>query len=126
MTRLPNWKKRLTAYLAEVVDRPFKPGQHDCALFVAGAVQAMTGDDLAKGWRGYRSLTAGRRALAKRGYSDQVALAASMLPRSPRPWRRRATWQWSQATMVLPSVLCRAKWCLCCGVRGWQSCRVSQ
>jgi len=80
MTRLPNWKKRLTAYLAEVVDRPFKPGQHDCALFVAGAVQAMTGDDLAKGWRGYRSLTAGRRALAKRGYSDQVALAASMLP----------------------------------------------
>ena len=80
MTRLPNWKTRLTTYLAEVVDRPFKPGQHDCALFVAGAVQAMTGDDPARGWRGYRSLTAGRRALAKRGYSDQVALAASMLP----------------------------------------------
>ena len=80
MTRLPNWKKRLTAYLAEVVDRPFKPGQHDCALFVAGAVQAMTGDDPARGWRGYRSLASGRQALAKRGYSDQVALAASMLP----------------------------------------------
>ena len=40
----------------------------------------MTGDDPARGWRGYRSLESGRQALAKRGYSDQVALAASLLP----------------------------------------------
>lgn len=80
MKRLPDWKSRLTAYLAAIGTRPFKPGQHDCALFVAGAVETMTGDDPARGWRGYRSLAEGRRALARRGYADQVALVASLLP----------------------------------------------
>lgn len=79
--RLPDWRVRLTDYLAEVARHPLRPGRHDCALFVAGAVRAMTGSDPARGWRGkYRSLAAGQRALEARGYADHVALVAAWCP----------------------------------------------
>lgn len=58
--RLPDWRPRLVAYLEEVRTRPFAYGQHDCALFAAGAVEAMTGVDLADGHRGqYATLRTG-------------------------------------------------------------------
>lgn len=75
------WQARLTAYLAASSTTPFRPGRLDCATFAAGAVEAMTGVDLAADWRGkYRTLEAGRARLAKAGYADQVALVASLLP----------------------------------------------
>lgn len=58
--RLRDWRPRLVAYLETVREQPFVYGQHDCALFVAGAVQAMTGEDLATAYRGrYQSLKTG-------------------------------------------------------------------
>lgn len=82
------WQIRLAAYLNDCSRRPLEYGQHDCALFAAGAVQAMTGIDLAEGWRGrYTTLRGGLRVLRAQGYADQVALAAAHLPEtvSPRP-----------------------------------------
>ena len=76
MTRLPDWKPRLIAYLATVARRPYRPGRHDCALFVAGGVAAMTGIDLAAEWRGYASLREGRARLAEAGIEDLAGLAA--------------------------------------------------
>lgn len=79
MTRLPDWRSRLRDYLEAVARRPFKPGVHDCALFVAGGVEAMTGVDPAAEWRGkYRSLKKGRAMVG-----DMVALAADLLPEVP-------------------------------------------
>lgn len=79
MTRFPDWRSRLRDYLETVARRPFKAGQHDCALFVAGGVEAMTGVDPAAEWRGkYRSLKKGR-AMA----GDMVAIAADLLPEVP-------------------------------------------
>lgn len=52
-------------------------------MFAAGAVHAMTGVDLARGWRGYRSLEQGRRSLQKRGYEDQADLASAFFPVVP-------------------------------------------
>ncbi len=80
MNRLPDWRRRLELYLRDASTRPFRPGRHDCALFAAGAVKAMTGTDLAKGWRGYSSLKAGQTKLSKEGFDDHIALAASILP----------------------------------------------
>lgn len=81
MTRFPDWRGRLCAYLAQVSTRRYRPGQHDCALFVAGAVEVMTGEDLAAGWRGrYRSLDRGRALLADAGHDDMIAFAATRLP----------------------------------------------
>lgn len=67
-TRLPDWRPRLAAYLEEVRTRPFAYGGHDCALFAAGAVEAMTGTDLAADYRGrYGSLKEGLK-LVKGGH----------------------------------------------------------
>lgn len=77
--RRRDWRPRLAAYLGEVARRGFRPGRHDCALFVAGAVEAMTGEDLAARWRGqYRSLKAGQLALQADGYADHVDLVAHL------------------------------------------------
>lgn len=85
ITRLPDWRARLADYLAEVAGRRFRPGSHDCALFAAGAVAAMTGHDLAAEWRGkYLSLGAGRAMLRARGYADHIDLASEYFrPVSP-------------------------------------------
>ena len=78
--RLPDWKQHLTLYLADVARRPFAPGVHDCALFAAGAVQAMTGVDMAAPFRGrYRTLAGGSRILKAAGFVDHIALAAARL-----------------------------------------------
>lgn len=68
--RKPDWRSRLTGYLAAHSATPFKPGKFDCALFCAGAVQAMTGFDAARGWRGYRTLDAGFRKLESAGFEN--------------------------------------------------------
>lgn len=76
--RFPDWRPRLVAYMARVAPLPFRPGVHDCALFVAGAVAAMTGTDPARGWRGcYTTLRGGLRVLRRAGFADHVALVAS-------------------------------------------------
>ena len=71
----------LIAYAAEAGTRPFRPGRNDCALFAAGWVKQLTGQDLARGWRGtYRSLKRGQQFLEEAGFADHVALAAAQLP----------------------------------------------
>lgn len=84
MNRKTDWRKELVAYLSSVNRADFKAGQHDCALFAAGAVKVMTGEDLAKGWRGkYRSLKRGRELLKQNGFADHIELAASLLEEVP-------------------------------------------
>lgn len=75
--RHPDWKLRLISYVGTCAKIPFAYGQHDCALFAAGCIAAMTGVDLAAEWRGtYTSLKGGLAALKRAGYADHLALAA--------------------------------------------------
>ena len=77
ISRKPTWHADLTAYLAQAARVPFAEGVSDCALFAAGAVEAMTGVDLAARWRGrYRTTRGGLRVLRKAGYADHLALVA--------------------------------------------------
>lgn len=79
--RLPDWKARLTAYLTQAAPRPYCLGQHDCALFAAGGVQAVTGLDPAAAWRGtYATKAAGLTALRRAGHADHIAATAAALP----------------------------------------------
>lgn len=79
MSRLPDWQPRLIAYLAAASRKPFTAGAHDCALFTAGAVEAMTGLDPAAKWRGkYKTIKAGVAALRRKGHADHVGYVASM------------------------------------------------
>ena len=83
MTRRPDWRRRLTVYLADVSQAVYRPGVHDPVMFVANAVLEMTGKDIAADLRGYRS----DNGLAKRikalggieGWLD------GHLPRAARP-----------------------------------------
>lgn len=85
MTRRTDWHQRLCTFLAETADRPFAPGRHDCALFAAGAVKAVTGRDPARGWRGYRTVARGQVRLRQAGFEDHVALARSLFPQTAQP-----------------------------------------
>jgi hypothetical protein len=49
--RAPDWEDRLSTYLDRVSEEPFAWGSHDCALFAAGAVRAMSGIDPAAAFR---------------------------------------------------------------------------
>ena len=72
--RLPDWEARLGAVLDDYADRPFQWGVADCCLFVADAVQAMTGDDPAAAYRGtYSNETGARLALKRHGKKTLVA-----------------------------------------------------
>lgn len=54
--RRQDWPERLARYLSESEKKSFEWGVHDCALFVSGALQAMTDEDPAAPYRGsYRS-----------------------------------------------------------------------
>lgn len=77
--RYHDWRTRLSVYLHEIAHEPFHWGVHDCALFAAGAVEAMTGEDFAAGYRGkYKTLIGGLRKLKQSGFVDHAAMAASL------------------------------------------------
>jgi hypothetical protein len=74
IARLSDWRTRLAVYLAACREKPFAYGEHDCARFAAGAVEAVTGTDPSAGLGiRYTTLLGGRRALAARGYRDPIA-----------------------------------------------------
>ena len=78
--RFSDWQTRLQAYLGCIAREPLAYGQHDCALFAADAVRAMTGVDFAAPYRGkYATLAGGLRLLARAGFADHVALARAHL-----------------------------------------------
>ncbi len=73
--------QQLFDYLLAANQQSFRPGQHDCALFAAGWVREVTGQDLARGYRSkYRSLKRGGQVLAEAGFESHVAMAAAHLP----------------------------------------------
>jgi len=79
MKRRHDWRPALLAYMQAVAPIPFQWGRHDCALFAAGAVEAMTGEDFAAPYRGrYTTLLGGLRVLRRDGFADQAALTASL------------------------------------------------
>lgn len=79
--RRRDWQARLTAYLSLAAREPYAVGRHDCALFAAGAVEAITGHDPAGQWRGnYSTKAGGLRLLKAAGYADHLEATASHLP----------------------------------------------
>lgn len=84
MMRHQHWHVALIQYLATCARTPFAEGSNDCALFAAGAVEAMTGTDYAAPYRGrYTTTKGGLRMLRRAGFADHIALAAANLPEIP-------------------------------------------
>lgn len=71
----------LDAYLAYVRAKRFRPGSHDCGLFVAGWVKGLTGDDHGARWRGkYRSMKGLQELVKADGFESHVDYVASLFP----------------------------------------------
>lgn len=84
MDRRRDWQGRLQAVIADFRDRPFQYGRADCALFTAAAVRAMTGTDLARGLRGYRTEAEGLRKVRAKGFADHIDVFRRALPPADR------------------------------------------
>lgn len=77
--RLPDWETRLRSYIDSVRRTPFAYSVFDCALFAAGAVQAMTGVDPAESLRGrYHDAATGKQLINQLGYLDHIDMAAAL------------------------------------------------
>lgn len=83
LNRRDDWQPRLTQYIATNGLQPFEFGVNDCALFAAGAVEAMTGEDIAAPFRGYTNERGGLLALKRAGFEDHVDLCRQSLPTLP-------------------------------------------
>lgn len=82
----PGWENRLIAYIQQVGAKKLRPGRLDCALFFAGAVMVMTGEDYAKGLRGkYKTIEEGINLLQSKGFEDHLAYAESLFEAWPSP-----------------------------------------
>lgn len=84
--RHKDWHRGLTEVLTQNRARPAGRGW-DGFLFVAEAVKGMTGRDIARGFRGYRSEAEALRKFQAKGFDGPVELLrATLRPvRRPRP-----------------------------------------
>lgn len=80
ITRKDNWPEILASEIA-AADRPFVWGEWDCCLFAAHVVRAMTGEDFAKSFRGYRTKNDALKLLKQHG--GVSGIASKFLPEIP-------------------------------------------
>lgn len=84
--RRQDWPSILEAEIERARERPFSWGRHDCALWTAGVVAAITGVDYAADWRGkYASEFGAIKRLTASGYEGVEALATACLGDSISP-----------------------------------------
>lgn len=89
--RHPFWEQRLLALVERERDRPYRYGRHDCLLWAANAVKAVTGADYAKGHRGkYKSAASASRYLRQAfGVETPEALLDTLFEQKPIGFAQR-------------------------------------
>ena len=94
--RLPDWEQRLSDYLASVATSEFQWGVQDCALHIANAVIAMTGDDPAQAYRGrYADRAGAAEALRKFGAGTLLKTLQAQFEEKPFPFAQRGDLVWN-------------------------------
>jgi len=96
MTRRSTWEADLSAYISSVRGKPYVYGEHDCGLFAAGAVMAMTGEDPGAPFRGQYSNEIGcAKALRKHGAGDLESTLDALFERRPIGRLQRGDLVWN-------------------------------
>lgn len=80
--RHPDWPMRLDAAVRAATGRRFRYGSHDCCLFAADVVLALTGSDPAAELRGYRGRRQALQILAREG--GLIPLVSRVLDIAPQ------------------------------------------
>lgn len=112
LRRLHDWPERLAAYLARQLNTRFEWGTHDCVLFAAGAVQAITGAQvLPVQWA---SRAAAAQALRSRG--GLVAAVDGVLPRIASPAH---AWRGDVVLVTAPMGGAARRWLAVCDSGRW-------
>jgi hypothetical protein len=83
--RRPDWEARLSALVEKRKSAPYTPSRHDCLLWPADAVKAVTGKDFGCGHRGkYKSTASGYRHLREKlGHDSPESLLDSLFDEKP-------------------------------------------
>lgn len=98
--RIGDWEQALSAYLAECEGRAYGYGEHDCALFAAGAVAAITGVDPAATYRGrYCSRWSGDELLDAEGHASLESLIASLFEEISAGFAQRGDLAWHEGSV---------------------------
>jgi len=71
--RLHDWDHRLSQAIEAARGTPFAYGTHDCCVFAADCIEAVTGRDIAAAWRGRYDTWSGGLKLAKARNLPQLA-----------------------------------------------------
>lgn len=76
-SRLPDWQARLETLVADRLNKPFARGERDCVMWAADVVEAVTGSDPARAFRGAYGTDEQALALYRRlrGLARQCAAA---------------------------------------------------
>lgn len=68
LTRLPDWDRRLARLASSIGVEPGIWGQSDCLMTAAAGIEAVTGVDIMRPWRGrYKSAAGAARLMRKEG-----------------------------------------------------------
>ncbi len=84
LRRRHDWPERLAGVLRAARGQGFRWGDHDCALFAARAVEAMTGHDPAAGFRGRYKTRRGAYGRLRRFAAGGLAEAAEKIAKTLR------------------------------------------
>ena len=106
--RFEDWPVRLAKYIEESRNKPFQWGEHDCAIFAAGAVKAITGIDPAAEYRGQSESARESYAWVKEQDGSLLRIMDSKFPRHKVAFARRGDicmWQNSLGVCVGRAVL---------------------
>ena len=84
MARLSNWEQQLSDYLLSKKHEPFEYGKHDCAHFVAGAVEAVTGENpMSEITKDYKTQIGSLRVLKELGFDNVEQFTCSKFTSTP-------------------------------------------
>ncbi|MBN9504913.1 MAG: hypothetical protein J0I69_02710 [Altererythrobacter sp.] len=98
--RRGDWELALSAWFAECERRSYAYGAHDCALFAAGAVRAMTGADPAEPFRGrYCSAWSGEELLEELGFANLEELIDAQFSDVPVSFAQRGDLAWHDGSV---------------------------
>ena len=86
MKRIRNWPRHLVREIEAANERPFVWGEHDCCMFAANCVKAITGEDLMPEFRGeYSDAESAKTALKEIGSRTLYNTVRSKLGNQKRP-----------------------------------------
>jgi hypothetical protein len=79
--RKENWAMLLAAFFHDRLNKPFKRSEHDCAVFVAQALEVMTGEDYIRELKAeaYHSKGEAKKVLNSHGFETLEDLATDRL-----------------------------------------------